>query len=152
MQESIGRKKKTKASRITSVQHDVPSLSLTSFLPPSYHFFSACASAFLQIFSLTISVKVIPSSPHCMLLVAQPICGLYPSLALHNYMLSCLQFHALEPLYFYAWWLLRELILILVRTVSEWVRRAIREKGRLADSPLLLERIRELQEEATPET
>lgn len=87
----------------------------------SYHFFSACASAFLQIFSLTISLKVTPPT-HCMLLVAQPIRGLYPSPALHNHMLSCLQFHALEPLYLCAWWLLRELILILVRTVSEWDR------------------------------
>lgn len=50
---------------------------------------------------------------------ALPIWGLHRSLVLHKYTLSHLQFHALEPFYLCAWWLLRELILILIRRVRD---------------------------------
>lgn len=117
-------------------------LSLTICLSPFLIFSSLLVLfAFLHFFSPSLTLRVIFSLS---LLYAfwwlWPFKGLYPSRVLRKYTLSHLQFHALEPLYLCAWWLLRELILILVRTVSEW------------DRDTLLEGERELQEGATPET
>lgn len=106
-------------------------VSLWPFLFLHFLFFPLCFCnfAFYPFLSHTLSYSHFLSlSLYCMSAMALPIGGLYCSLVLHKYTLSHLQFHALEPFYLCAWWLLRELILILIRRVRE--RERLSERNR----------------------